>query len=182
MAFAWAQTKDPVYLRLGLDQLASQISDEKLQRGQHINSHTGADALRNIAALTTPLSEAGRLPRNYPLLVKYDRDKKAAAVVLTKEKDKALEVEFIAHSQTLLTPEGKPWSDAWTGKPVVYHLSRFAYMHADKRPLQYFKGVVPAEAPAGDYRILVPADGFVALLGTNAARYVMEGAKESGPR
>jgi hypothetical protein len=182
MAFAWAQTKDPVYLRLGLDQIASQISDERLQRGQHINSHTGADALRNIAALTAPLSEAGQLPRSYPLLVKYDRDKKATAVVLAKEKGKAMEVEFTARSQTLLTPEGKPWSDAWIGEPVVYHLSKFAYMHASRLPLQCFKGVVPAEAPAGDYRILVPADGFVALLGTSAARYAMEGAKESGLR
>jgi hypothetical protein len=179
MAFAWEQTKDPVYLRLGLDQLSLQINDDRLKADLHIGSHTGADALRNIAALCSPLAEAGPLPPRFPLLVKYDGEKKATTVLLEKEKGKPLEVEFTAQSQTLQTPEGKPWPEAWLGKPLVYHPSTFAYRHTTKRPLQYFRGAIPAEAPAGEYRIVVPADGFVALLGTNAVRHRIEDSRGS---
>jgi hypothetical protein len=179
MAFAYEKTKDPVYLRLGLDRLSSQINDDRLKLDLHIGSHNSADALRNLAALATPLAEVQELPLRFPLLVKFDGDKKAATVVLEKEKGKALEVEFTAQSQTLQTSEGQPWPDAWMGKPLTFHPSGFAYMHTTKRPLQYFKGAVPAEAPAGDYRIVVPADGFVALLGTNAVRYRIEEGRDS---
>jgi hypothetical protein len=177
MAFAYAQTKDPVYLRIGLHQLTSQIDDNRLKADAHIGSHNGADALRNIAALATPLSEVKELPPRYPLLVKFDGEKKAMTVVLEKEKGKALEVEFSAQSQTLQTPDGKPWPEEWLPNPLVYYPASNAFRHTTKRPLQYFKGTIPAESPAGEYRIVVSADGFVALLGTNAVRYEMEASK-----
>lgn len=178
MTFAYAQTRDPVYLRIGLDQLSAQIDDNRLKADVHIGSHNGADALRNIAALATPLAEA-RLPPRYPLLVKFDGEKKPVTLVLEKEKGKALEVEFSAQSQTLQTPAGKPWPEDWLPKPLVYYPATNSFRHTTKRPLQYFKGAIPAEAPAGEYRIVVPADGFVALLGTNAVRYRMEEAMGS---
>jgi hypothetical protein len=174
MAFAWRQTKDPRYLRLGLNQMDRLVGGGRPTAAAPMNSVTVADTFRNLPPLLGALREAGDIPPCYPLLVKHEADAAPLSMVLRKEEGKALAFEVTAHGETHVGPKSEAIKAEWLGKPTLLHAAKTAFFYPKNLPINYFQGRVPTEAPAGDYRIKVSATGCGALHGTDARHYVIE--------
>ncbi len=174
MAFAWRQTKDPRYLRLGLNQMDRLVGGGRPTAASPMNSVAVADTFRHLPPLLGALREADTIPPCYPLLVKHEADPAPLRMVLRKEQGKALAFEVTAHSEGYAGPKGEALKPEWLGKPTVFHASKTAFHYTRNLPINYYQARIPVEAPAGDYRIKIPASGFAALHGTDARHYVIE--------
>jgi hypothetical protein len=174
MAFAWRQTKDPRYLRLGLNQMERLVGGGRATSASPMNSPAVADTFRHLPPLLGVLREADAIPPCYPLLVKNEADPAPLCMVLPKEEGKALAFELTAHSESFAGPKGEALKPDWLGKPTVFHASQASFFYKMNLPINYYEAKVPIQAPAGDYRVKVPASGFAALHGTDARHYVLE--------
>ena len=174
MTFAWRQTKDPRFLRLGLNQQDRLVGGNLATAPSPLNSVAVADTFRYLPPLLGALREAEAIPPCYPLLVKREAEAVPVNLVLKKEAGQALSFELTAHHEGLAGPKGQPFPADWLGKPVIFHPSKVAFGYIKGLPVHYYQGKIPAAAAPGDYRVRVPAGGFAALHGTAARHYVME--------
>lgn len=174
MAAAFAISGDPLYLghaRRGLGGRDAGLSREPTgTRGYRIKlggvPPQAYNTLANEVALMAALREAPALPEPFPALWKQP-DLPAADLVLRKAAGAPLHAQVSAAGATFEDPRGRPWPAAWTVAARDYAREGTA------RPFTWREVRIPAEAPAGEYRIRAPRDGAATVLSTDAAGLVL---------
>jgi hypothetical protein len=111
-----------------------------------------------------------RGPLQDPLLMFKPPGAPAADFVFRKDPGKPLTVELTVRQGTFTGREGKPLAKQWLGRPTPY----WEY-HADDSdpPQDFYRLAIPAEAPAGDYRVHVGQEHEGFVFTTSVARYVL---------
>ncbi len=175
MAKAYELTNDPAYLAHGLKRLrrdaANAAAQGPLERrpglmgiGEAVLGH----AVEYTAAIVGALRERPdlELPADTRVLQK-SRLAPAAEMVFEKQAGESLRIELVAQGEEYADPDRKSFPAEWTRLSITYHAMEWDV------PLVYREVVVPAEAPAGEYRIKLDVASRCWVLRTSARRYVL---------
>jgi metallo-beta-lactamase class B len=187
MAAAYYFTKDGRYLDYGVQRLDEfrrwTLRGERTPAGYTTIPHraTAKDALIDAAHLMGALAESpGPAPGARAARLMKHLSWPAIEFVFVKEQGRALEIELSASAATFTSPAppqgggGNPWPASWLGEPIRYyaHHDAMGFFNSDL-PLEYRRASIPAEAPAGEYRISVGREGEAYVFAANATRAVM---------
>jgi hypothetical protein len=151
------------------------LTDTKFEYNVRPEYSVIKDLSNNLPYLVGAM-EGRPLPEEHFLKLFKEEQAPESSFVFWKEAGRPLELEVAVKGGVYRTPAGEAFPEDWSSRVVPYwdFATGFGLPIYSDRQLVYRKITVPTGEPAGEYRITIDRKGRGFVLGTNAAKAVLE--------